>query len=62
MAQATHTHTTKKFSRKELRQPDEFVTFTQSAIDWANVEGTKVSMMQGVKSFGDLVKIRFGSK
>ena len=31
-------------------------------VHWANVEGTKVSMMQGVKSFGDLLKIRFGSK
>ena len=27
---------------------------------WANVEGTKVSMAQGVKSFADLVTIRFG--
>ncbi len=29
-------------------------------VHWANVEGTKVSMAQGVKSFGDLLKIRFG--
>jgi glycosyltransferase involved in cell wall biosynthesis len=31
-------------------------------VHWANVEGTKVSMGQGVKSFADLVKIRFGSR
>ena len=29
-------------------------------VHWANVEGTKVSMAQGVKSFVDLVTIRFG--
>lgn len=29
-------------------------------VHWANVEGTKVSMAQGVKSFADLVTIRFG--
>jgi dolichyl-phosphate beta-glucosyltransferase len=29
-------------------------------VRWANVEGTKVSMGQAVKSFTDLVKIRFG--
>jgi dolichyl-phosphate beta-glucosyltransferase len=29
-------------------------------VRWANVEGTKVSMGQGVKSFADLLKIRFG--
>lgn len=30
-------------------------------VHWANVEGTKVSMGQGIKSFADLMKIRFGS-
>ncbi len=30
-------------------------------VRWANVEGTKVSMGQGLKSFTDLLKIRFGS-
>lgn len=29
-------------------------------VRWANVEGTKVSMGQGLKSFADLLKIRFG--
>lgn len=29
-------------------------------VRWANVEGTKVSMGQGIKSFTDLIKIRFG--
>lgn len=29
-------------------------------VRWANVEGTKVSMSQGMKSFADLLKIRFG--
>lgn len=29
-------------------------------VRWANVEGTKVSMGQGLKSFTDLIKIRFG--
>jgi len=29
-------------------------------VHWANVEGTKVSMGQGMKSFADLFKIRFG--
>lgn len=29
-------------------------------VHWANVEGTKVSMAQGMKSFADLLKIRFG--
>jgi glycosyltransferase involved in cell wall biosynthesis len=29
-------------------------------VHWANVEGTKVSMGQGIKSFADLLKIRFG--
>lgn len=33
MTQATHT---KKLSRKELRQPDEFVSMSRSAIDWAS--------------------------
>ncbi len=28
-------------------------------VHWANVEGTKVSMAQGLKSFKDLLKIRF---
>ena len=31
-------------------------------VHWANVEGTKVSMGQGLKSFADLVKIRFGRR
>jgi hypothetical protein len=30
-------------------------------VRWANVEGTKVSMGQGIKSFTDLVRIRLGS-
>jgi len=29
-------------------------------VRWANVEGTKVSMGQGIKSFADLLTIRFG--
>ena len=29
-------------------------------VHWANVEGTKVSMVQGFKSFVDVLKIRFG--
>jgi len=29
-------------------------------VHWANVEGTKVSMGQGIKSFTDLVRIRMG--
>lgn len=29
-------------------------------VHWANVEGTKVSMGQGMKSFTDLVRIRWG--
>lgn len=29
-------------------------------VHWANVEGTKVSMGQGIKSFADLLRIRFG--
>ena len=29
-------------------------------VHWANVEGTKVSMGQGIKSFADVLKIRFG--
>jgi dolichyl-phosphate beta-glucosyltransferase len=29
-------------------------------VHWANVEGTKVGMGQGIKSFADLLKIRFG--
>jgi glycosyltransferase involved in cell wall biosynthesis len=29
-------------------------------VHWANVEGTKVSMGQGIKSFTDLVRIRLG--
>ncbi len=29
-------------------------------VRWANVEGTKVSMGQGIKSFADLVRIRWG--
>jgi len=29
-------------------------------VHWANVEGTKVSMGQGMKSFADLLRIRFG--
>ena len=29
-------------------------------VHWANVEGTKVSLAQGMKSFSDLVKIRWG--
>ena len=29
-------------------------------VRWANVEGTKVSMGQGIRSFTDLVKIRLG--
>jgi hypothetical protein len=32
MAQATHT---KKLHRKELRQPDEFVSLSRAALDWA---------------------------
>lgn len=32
----------------------------EAPVRWANVEGTKVSMSQGVKSFADLLKIRFG--
>jgi predicted negative regulator of RcsB-dependent stress response len=32
MTQATHT---KKLSRKDLRQPDEFVSLSRAAIDWA---------------------------
>ena len=31
-------------------------------VHWANVEGTKVSMMQGMKSFSDLLKIRFARR
>jgi len=31
----------------------------EAPVRWANVEGTKVSMSQGLKSFADLVKIRF---
>jgi len=27
-------------------------------VEWSNVEGTKVSLMQGMKSFADLVRIR----
>jgi dolichyl-phosphate beta-glucosyltransferase len=27
-------------------------------VEWSNVEGTKVSLMQGVKSFADLLRIR----
>jgi len=34
MTQATHN--TKKLHRKELRQPDEFVSLTRSAVDWAS--------------------------
>lgn len=29
-------------------------------VHWANVEGTKVSVAQGMKSFSDLLRIRFG--
>lgn len=28
------------------------------AVEWSNVEGTKVSLSQGIKSFADLVRIR----
>jgi len=31
----------------------------ETPVRWANVEGTKVSMSQGLKSFADLMKIRF---
>lgn len=31
-------------------------------VRWANVEGTKVSMGQAMKSFTDLLKIRFGKR
>ena len=31
-------------------------------VHWANVQGTKVSMGQGMKSFADLVRIRFGRR
>jgi hypothetical protein len=27
-------------------------------VEWSNVEGTKVSLAQGMKSFTDLVRIR----
>jgi hypothetical protein len=27
-------------------------------VEWSNVEGTKVSLAQGMKSFADLVRIR----
>jgi hypothetical protein len=27
-------------------------------VEWSNVEGTKVGLMQGIKSFADLVRIR----
>jgi dolichyl-phosphate beta-glucosyltransferase len=27
-------------------------------VEWSNVEGTKVSLTQGMKSFADLVRIR----
>ena len=28
------------------------------AVEWSNVEGTKVSLSQGMKSFADLMRIR----
>jgi dolichyl-phosphate beta-glucosyltransferase len=31
---------------------------TEVAVEWSNVEGTKVSLAQGIKSFTDLVRIR----
>ncbi len=36
------------------------VTAIEVPVHWANVEGTKVSMGQGIKSFTDLVRIRWG--
>jgi hypothetical protein len=27
-------------------------------VEWSNVEGTKVSLAQGMKSFADLLRIR----
>jgi dolichyl-phosphate beta-glucosyltransferase len=39
----------------------EGLTAIEVPVHWANVEGTKVSMSQGMKSFADLLKIRFRS-
>lgn len=37
------------------------LTTIEVPVHWANVEGTKVSMGQGIKSFADLLRIRFSS-
>jgi glycosyltransferase involved in cell wall biosynthesis len=34
------------------------LTSIEVAVEWSNVEGTKVSLTQGIKSFADLVRIR----
>lgn len=46
MTQATHT--TKKLHRKELRQPDEFISFSTHAIEWARKNALAVEIAVGV--------------